>query len=273
MSQVLCSTGTLIGRPNNRDYNLIYPLSGKLECDGFEFMMYDTWYDQVSDIVGKLLEWDLTIPVMHCEKRIGEKISIGGTDNLSVALNLFEINCQMADKLNARKLVIHLWDGKTSDWHFKNNLDTYRELAKIAESYNLELLVENVVCGNKNPMKRWCELAKKYPQVHFVFDTKMAAFHSELELLYKKEYTWLWKDNHIRHYHVNDYAGGYKEWEKLKTLPVGDGNIDFKKFFSFIKHINYNDTFTIEATAFNKAGIIDTDMLNRCFKTVREYLS
>lgn len=272
MSQVLCSTGTLIGRPNGRDYNLIYPLSAKLECDGFEFMMYDSWYDKVSDIVQKLLEWKLTIPVMHCEKCIGEKISLGGAANITEALKLFEVNCQMADKLNAKKLVIHLWNGKTSDYYFQNNLDTYKELANISEAYNLELLVENVVCANENPMKRWCELAEKYPQIHFVFDTKMAAFHSELEWLYKEEYAWLWKDKHITHYHVNDYAGGYKEWEKLKTLPIGDGNIDFQKFFSFIKHIGYNDTFTIEATAFGKDGIVNVDMLNRCFKTVRGYL-
>lgn len=272
MSQILCSTGTLIGKPNGRDYNLIYPLSKKLECDGFEFMMYDTWYGKESDIVEKLLEWELTIPVMHCEKRIGEKISIGGTANISEALDLFEINCKMADKLNARKLVIHLWNGKPSDWQFQNNLNTYANLAKMAEQYNLELLVENVVCANENPMKRWCELAEKYPHIHFVFDTKMAAFHQQIELLYKEEYKWLWRNGHIRHYHVNDYEGGYMEWEKLKTLPVGDGHIDFKKFFSFIKNINYSDTFTIEATAFGKDGTVDIDMLNRCFNTVREYL-
>ena len=31
-------------------------------------------------------------------------------------------------------------------------------------------------------------------------------------------------------------------------------------------------TFTIEATAFNQNGEIDTDMLNRCFENVRHYL-
>lgn len=36
----------------------------------------------------------------------------------------------------------------------------------------------------------------------------MAAFHQQLELLYEKEYEWLWKHEHIRHYHLNDYAGG-----------------------------------------------------------------
>ena len=42
MSQILCSTGALIGKPNNRDYTLLKGLAGKLECDGFEFMMYES---------------------------------------------------------------------------------------------------------------------------------------------------------------------------------------------------------------------------------------
>lgn len=37
---ILCSTGALIGKPNGRDYRLLESLSEKLNCDGFEFMMY-----------------------------------------------------------------------------------------------------------------------------------------------------------------------------------------------------------------------------------------
>ena len=33
-----------------------------------------------------------------------------------------------------------------------------------------------------------------------------------LEQLYDKEYEWIWKEGHIRHYHVNDYAGGYMDF-------------------------------------------------------------
>ena len=68
-------------------------------------------------------------------------------------------------------------------------------------------------------MKHWCELKEEYPEIHFVFDTKMAAFHEQLDWLYEKEYEWLWKEGHIKHYHVNDYAGGYMDWKNLITLP------------------------------------------------------
>ncbi len=39
MCKILCSTGALIGNPNNKDYKLLETLSKQLTCDGFEFMM------------------------------------------------------------------------------------------------------------------------------------------------------------------------------------------------------------------------------------------
>ena len=114
-----------------------------------------------------------------------------------------------------------------------------------------------MVCNREDPMKHWCELGEIYPDIAFVFDTKMAAFHGQIDMLYQEEYAWLWKERHICHYHVNDYAGGYKDWANLKTLPIGKGNVDFERFFTYIKEIGYNDTFTVEATAFNSDGVVE----------------
>lgn len=272
MNQVLCSTGALIGRPNNRNYRLLETLAERLDCDGFEFMMYDSWYEEAEEIVDYLRRIGLNIPVVHCEKRIGESISIGGEENLESALRLFRINCQMTREIGASKLVVHLWDGITSDRNIENNISAYRELAQIAGQQGLELLVENVVCNHEDPMKHWSSLRKVYPDIHFVFDTKMAAFHQQLELLYDEEYAWLWQEKYIVHYHVNDYAGGYMDWKNLKTLPLGQGNIDFGRFFRFVKETGYQGTFTVEATAFDSAGEVDTGMLNVCFDSIRRYL-
>lgn len=100
MGQVLCSTGALIGRPNNRDYKLLGSLQEKLCCDGYEFMMYDTWYGKANEITGYLQSIGLFTPVMHCEKHIGEIISKNETDEV---LRLFTINCKIAEKIHARK--------------------------------------------------------------------------------------------------------------------------------------------------------------------------
>jgi sugar phosphate isomerase/epimerase len=270
MAKVLCSTGALIGIPNNRDHRLLLDISKDLNCDGYEFMMYSSWYDHYKQIASDLKQMKLYFPVMYCEKRVGQAISTGETDDLEEAFRLFELNCEMASEIGAEKMVVHLWDGLISDAHFENNLAAFGKLVEIANKYYVDVLVENVVCNQANPMLHWCELRDKYPNIHFVYDTKMAAFHEEIDLLYQEEYSWLWKDHHIQHYHVNDYAGQYKQWDKLKTLPIGEGHIDFDQFFRFVKKTGYEDTFTVEATAFDHSGKINTDMLNRCFQRIRE---
>lgn len=270
MSKILCSTGALIGRWNNRDYNLLESLSKELECDGFEFMMYSTWYEDVDDIIRALLRTKRDIPVMHCEKHIGESISKGGKEELARAYQLFEINCKMAQRIGADKLVIHLWDGLTSDANFQNNLEAYFYLNDMAVKHGLDLLVENVVCNVENPMKHWCELRERYPEIHFVFDTKMAAFHEQTELLYESEYAWLWKENHIVHYHINDYAGGYMDWKNLRTLPIGKGKVDFERLFDHIHKTGYQGKFTVEATAGQSDGTVDIAMLNEQFRYIKD---
>ena len=42
MNRILCPTGAVIGRPNGRDFTLLNKFREQLECDGYEFLMYDT---------------------------------------------------------------------------------------------------------------------------------------------------------------------------------------------------------------------------------------
>ena len=101
----------------------------------------------------------------------------------------------------------------------------------------------------------------------------MAAFHEQMDLLYAPEYDWLWKEGHICHYHVNDYGGGYMEWNNLKVLPLGKGHIDFERFFAFLKTSAYRGDFTFEATGFNQAGVVDLKMLNDQFNQARDLIA
>ena len=273
MAEILCSTGALIGLPNGRNYRLLGDLAKQLTCDGIEFMMYNSWYEQVEELTTYLQEVKLYIPVVYCEKKIGETISKGGQEYFAEAYRLFEINCKLAADVGAGKIVMHLWDGITSDAYFENNMQAYPVLRDIATKYELDLLVENVVCNQKDPMLRFCQLAKEYSDIHFVFDTKMAAFHSQLELLYEPEYAWLWKNGHIQHYHVNDYAGGHMDWVNLRTIPVGRGKIDFERFFEHVKSTDYDGTLTIEAPFYKEDGMPDVEVLNDQFGQVRKYIT
>lgn len=269
---ILVSTGALLGMPNNRNHKLLAELSDKIECDGFELMVYSSWYDMLNIITKDVKSYNIKIPVLHCEKHIGDSISEGGEKNIFKALELFEINCSTAAILGAQKIVIHLWNGIASDKKIQNNLSVYPKLKKLASIYNLDLLVENVVCNKENPMKHFSELFEKDSDIHFTLDTKMAAFHNQLELVYSDEYKWLW-NGHIKHLHINDYKGGYMDWANLKTLHIGDGDIDFNRFFNFLQQTKYNGDFTIEATSFDRStGKIDVDKLNSSLRILREYV-
>lgn len=272
MNQIYCSTGSLIGRPNGRDYHLLEQYCPQLNCDGFEFILYNSWYGEVEELLVFLKSLRLNIPVMHCEKTLAEHITKGGEEELAEAFRLFEINCDLAARLGSRKLVMHLWNGPISDSCFENNLRSYPALRETAERYGLDLLIENVVC-RQDPMSHWVELYRQYPEIHFVFDTKMADFHRQLDLLYEPEYDWLWKGEHIRHYHVNDYGGGYMDWDNLRVLALGEGHIDFSRFFAFIRQTGYQGDFTFEATGFDLRGIIRMDRLNKQFDLARKYLA
>ena len=109
--------------------------------------------------------------------------------------------------------------------------------------------------------------------VRFTFDTKMAAFHGQMEEIYAKENRFLWEKGHIHHLHINDYGGGYMDWSNLRTLHVGQGIIDFERLFSFLKEIRYTGDYTVEATAFDQRGIIHLDELNETFARIRAYLA
>ncbi|MBQ8401155.1 MAG: sugar phosphate isomerase/epimerase, partial [Clostridia bacterium] len=146
MHRILCSTGALIGRPNGRNIRLLDTCLEKLTCDGFEFMMYSTWYEMLDEILVYLRSQPAVFPTMHCEKGIGERISRGG-DELPEAYDLFARNCCIAREIGAETLVLHLWNGMDSDRHFERNTDACGKLLETAREYGLLLTVENVVCN------------------------------------------------------------------------------------------------------------------------------
>lgn len=267
MKKVLCSTGALIGRPNGRDYTLLRRFAGGLKCDGFEFMMYSTWYDRVREVTDFLVSLQVSIPVFHCEKGIGEMISRNAEGDTERALELFEINCAMARDIGAQTMVLHLWNGIESDKDIAHNMAIYPALREIAGRYGRTLTIENVVCNREDPMTHLLRLSRAYPEIGFTFDTKMAQFHGQMELLYGKEGEAVAK--RIRHMHINDYGGGYKEWDKLRTLHPGEGNVDFDRLFSFTREIGYQGDFTVEATSVRPDGTVDLDALNRDFDRIR----
>lgn len=264
MNRILCSTGALITRRNGRNHRLLPGFADKLIFDGFELMIYQSWYG-CFDIIEDIARMELVIPTVHCEKEIGELVSSGNSE----AFDRFEFDCKAAERVGAKLLVLHLWNGLVSDSNFSENLPAYECLRNIAWKYGLLLSVENVVCNVSAPMERLLELEAEYPDISFTFDTKMAQFHGELERIYDEGF---WK-KHIRHLHINDYGGGVKDWSALKTLHIGSGNVDFDNFFDFVRKMGYDGDFTVEATSVSPEGLVDIDKLNMDFLKIKGYIA
>ena len=270
MHRVFCSTGALIGRPHNRDFTLLKRCVNSITADGFEFMLYESWYEKLDAIIAFLKTLPVTFPVLHIEKQVGECTSRNEPGDTEEALRRFKLNCQLANAIGAKLLVLHLWNGIHSDKDIAHNAACYPLLQAIAQEHNLLLTVENVVCNNADPLTHLRMLAQQYPEIRFTFDTKMAQFHRQLEALYLPENRIV--AERIAHIHSNDYAGAYKDWTNLRVRHIGDGEVDFDRFFLFLKEIGYTGDFTVECTSFDQTGAWNLDRLNRSLTAIRTYI-
>lgn len=260
MQKVLCSTGTSIGRPNGRDFRLLEECARQVECDSWEFMMYDSWYGREEEIVRFATSLPVSFPTFHCEKSIGERISRDEPGDMQEAIGRFEKNCKMARQMGASLMVLHLWNGPISDSNIEANMRAFGALETVARENDVRLTVENVVCAHKDPLTHMKRLAQMYPDILFTFDTKMAKFHGQMAQMLAPENDWLWR--HIAHIHANDFSGAPGDWNSLKTLHIGRGQVDFQAMIDCARRNGYRGDFTIEATSFDQSGRIHFDELN-----------
>lgn len=287
MKKILCSSGALLGKNTNYDYTRMKEFSEKLNCDGFEFMVYSRWYDEFDELLKTLKAAKLNIPVIHAQKSLGESLCGMTTtyeneqfhdyimtkeeDEATFAEGTknFALNIRAAEELGASKMVLHLWNGTVSDKNLDRNIERYGVWKDMAQKAGINLMVENVICNTHDPLSNVSRVAKAYEDAGFVYDTKMAEFHCQTMKLFDPDYEWIAKGGKIHHLHVNDYSGGYMDWSNMKVLPIGEGHVDFDAFFAKLSEYGYDGDFTVEATAMRPGNIVDFDMLNTCFNNLR----
>lgn len=268
MHRVLCSTGTMLGRANGRDYRLLLSLEKEIRCDGLELLFYDSWYDQIDALHHVINRLSLPVCTFHVEKNI-----CGGLicpETAAAALDKFRLNCQFAASLGAEKLVYHLWDGRMDDAAVEACLSHYPVLSKIAGETGLALTIENIITAQHHPLHYFHRLLDLDPGVLFTYDTKCAAFHQQEDALFLPQHGPL--AHQLAHLHINDYNGGYRDLQNFKTLHIGDGHVDFERFFARLKALSYAGDFTMEATSFDKDGIIHADRINATCQIIRQLI-
>ncbi|MBQ8978527.1 MAG: sugar phosphate isomerase/epimerase [Oscillospiraceae bacterium] len=272
MNRILCSTGALLGRANGRDFTLLADLEKRLECDGFELMMYEDWYEKAGAAAAFLKGLEKPCVTFHVEKRVGDLISRNAEGDTEKAAELFELNCKLAQEIGSEKLVLHLWSGLDSDKDMPHCIEMYAICRDIAQKYDILLTVENVVCNRNDPISDMHTVLKAYPDAVFTYDTKMAEFHGQLMDIALDENRPLWE--RVVHLHANDYKGGIKDWANLKTLHLGEGQADLEGFFDLVRERGYKGDITVESTSFGKTdGIIDVDKMNASLAKARELIN
>lgn len=269
--KLLCSTGALITGRNGRNHMLLAKAEKKLTCEGYEFMMYPSWYEKWEQIAKDVAAMKVSVVTFHVDKGIGELISQNGEGEAELAAERFAINCRMACIMGAKLLVLHLWGGLASDSNIVLNIEKYREFREIADSFGLLLTVEDVPCNRENPLKHMIALHEQYPDISFTFDVRFAAFHGLFEEFLENQ-AWLWQGP-VKHIHIGDFSGEPMDWTSLKSCKhPGEGKIDFEKFFAHLKKVGYDGTVTVESTSVAEDGAILTGKLNDTFAYLRSLM-
>ena len=270
---VYASTGAIITRLNGRNYRLIPEIVPQLHADGMEFMMYDSWNDEVKTIRAFLKRSGIFFPVMHLDKRIGEMLAEFGADGLARAKKMLARDLITAKEIGAQKLVLHLWSGAYSDLHFGAMLDAVEPFFDMAEAGGLALTVENVTCRVARSLPRMKAVYERCPRAAFTYDTKMAQLHGENEMLPLPEWNWLFADHRVLHLHVNDTVADNATNGRMPVLHFGDGEVKFGDFFNYLRRTGFDGTATVESTSCREDGSIDTARLNRSLDEVRSALN
>ena len=290
MKKILCSSGAVLGRYNNNNYRLLKEFAENLSCDGFEFMIDRNMVSEIEEIAETVKSYGLYIPVIHANKNLGEYLC-GMTASFDdgaykeyimtpaeeqelfeKGTELLKLNLKAASILGARKIVLHMWNGIASDKRLDNNIKRFGTWKDLAVKEGMDLLVENVICNQNDPLTNMNSVADAYSDVGFVYDTKMAEFHAQTLKLFDEPYVKLVKEGRIRHLHINDYGGGFKDWSNMKILPMGAGHVDFDTFFKKIFEFGYDGDFTVETNVIAEDGTVNFDTLHGCFDKIRDYM-
>ncbi len=269
--ELLCSTGTMVGRANGFNHMLIAEHHGALAADGFELMMLSAFYGRLETVARDLTRAQVNIRTIHFEKDITALLGLYGPEEHAEGLRRFRANCEMGRWVGAEKAVFHLWDGRFSPERIDAALDLLETLYEISEREGLALVVENVPCKTPTPYEICERIAARYPLARFTFDTRHCHFMGEIS---RFQASALWA-HRISHIHVSDYGGLTVPDMWGVTRPIlhpGEGLVDFDAFFDAM-HPTDADTLTLESPVIGQDGALDLEKLNRTLGYLAEKMA
>lgn len=267
---VYASTGAFVTRKNNRNYRLIGPVGEKMLADGFEFLMFDSWNDEIGEIRKYLKSTGHRFPVLHMDKSIGEILSEKGREGETESTRLFMRDLETALAIGAETMVLHLWNGRHSDAHFEDSLPIAQKFNELSKSAGLTLAIENVIPKTELSVDRLLAMSEFDDTLHFTYDTKMAHLKNENPLLKTEKYLPLLTNRKIVHFHMNDSDPNLFYDGRLQVLHMGEGTVDFEDIFALFKKTAFSGTVTVESTSVERDGTPQTEKMNKTLVAIRQ---
>ncbi|NJL10405.1 MAG: sugar phosphate isomerase/epimerase [Calothrix sp. SM1_7_51] len=211
--KLLCSTGVFATTPDS--FPRILQIGKHLDVDGLELLLFYDWASPDSAALSALLSCKLNFPVIHFDKRISSKFGSQNELNRLDSISLFTQSCVAASKLNARVLVLHLWEAPHSDRFIENNFRVISRCCDIADSYGLSITLESLPCVISTPLQRLKEAVEKVDtRCSITLDTEFLEFHGQLlDALYDKS---IW--SRVKNIHIKDYDGKMRDTENSSEI-------------------------------------------------------
>lgn len=271
--RLLCSTGALSRFPDLTDQARIIAALPDLRADGFEILVYDSWYGTLERMAQLLLDLDLRYPAIHAEKEIGPLLATGAREDRDEAMRRWRLNCVFAQSIDARIAVLHLWGLPCADDCLDRQLACLPDLLDLADEYGVVLACETIPCRAHDPLSNVAAAVRRDPRTRVALDTEFLAMHGQLDDALAAD--WLWgRPDLVRQLHIKDYDRQATNGDgQRRYLHPGEGAIDFPWFFRQLDERGFSGNVSLEAPAMRGGEEIDVAKVNASLDRIRTWLT
>lgn len=259
--QILCSTGAFTRSSDPLSHEAILKYGPELGADGLEIIFYPRWYQAQERIARELRSSQLSFPVLHTEKSIGEYFGNSNADEREQGVLRFEQNCIFAQQLSTQTIAFHLWAMPASDMQLEHNLQPLARCLDIADQYGLVLAIETIPCVYADPLSNVKRAIEHDARACVALDTEFLAWHDQLEAVFAA--SWLWQTELVRHVHLKDYDHQLASSEVRHYLHLGEGQIDFPRFVQQLRAFGFDGALSLESRAIDANGEVEVERIQK----------
>ncbi len=268
---VLLSTGAMTRDPVQTDHTEIVRHGPGLGVPGFELGVYSAWYGHLDEVISDLRGSGLSFPVVHAEKLIGAGLGSEAHEDVEDALERLEVNCRAAAGLEAKTVVLHLWERPIADREIERNLERLPMCLDMTSAYGLALAVETIPGDDGTPLTNVQLALERDPRCRVTLDTEFLGLYGELEASIAAD--WLWSERNVQHVHVKDFDGRLRRGGRRRYLLPGEGRLDLQGFLDGLAERGYTGGLTVEATAVGDDGVLDPARMSQMAAVVTQLAS